>query len=124
MVRSAHALVLAGASIAAVAALGFLSLQLFRGYRLTRPYPSTISPEAEQRARRALPGLSIVSLRTSDGLTLRGYFAPGRNRGVVIFVHGGGGNRLALLPEASVIAAHGYGVLLFDSRGEGESEGE
>jgi dipeptidyl aminopeptidase/acylaminoacyl peptidase len=91
---------------------------------LVTPVRSTIPPQRTVQARRELPGLESISLRTADGLVLRGWYAPGSNRGAVILVHGGGGNRLQLYPEARMLARHGYGVLLYDSRAEGESEGQ
>jgi pimeloyl-ACP methyl ester carboxylesterase len=42
----------------------------------------------------------------------------------VIIVHGSGGNRAGGLDHAAFLARHGYGVLLFEVRGFGESEGE
>jgi alpha-beta hydrolase superfamily lysophospholipase len=55
---------------------------------------------------------------------LRGWYAPGQRHAVVILVHGGGGNRLQLYPEARILARHGYGFLLYDSRAHGESDGD
>jgi dipeptidyl aminopeptidase/acylaminoacyl peptidase len=49
---------------------------------------------------------------------------PGSRRAVVIFVHGLWGNRLALFSEARLLAKHGYGFLLYDSRASGESDGD
>lgn len=57
-----------------------------------------------------------------DGLTLRGWYVPARNGAAIILAHGYGGNRLDLLPEAGLLAAAGYGVLLFDFRGHGASD--
>lgn len=65
-----------------------------------------------------------VSFTTSDGLTLRGWYAPARNDAVIVLVHGLNGNRCGMLPEAALLWQAGYGVLLFDLRGCGESEGE
>jgi pimeloyl-ACP methyl ester carboxylesterase len=39
-------------------------------------------------------------------------------------VHGAWSNRAAMLPEATALAARGYGVLLYDSRANGNSEGD
>jgi dipeptidyl aminopeptidase/acylaminoacyl peptidase len=72
----------------------------------------------------ALGPLEDVELHTSDNLTLRGWYAPSKRRAAVVLVHGGGGNRAQLLPEATVLVAHGYGVLLYDSRASGESDGD
>lgn len=60
---------------------------------------------------------------TNDGLTLRGWYLPSRNRAAVIIAHGLGGNRVPHLAQAGALAKHGYGVLLFDLRAHGESEG-
>ena len=83
--------------------------------------PVTDADRAE--AHRALPGMESVEFRTDDGLLLRGWFAPGRDGSAVVLVHGLGSNRAELLPEASVLLHHGHGVLVFDSRASGESEG-
>jgi hypothetical protein len=61
-----------------------------------------------------------VSFRTSDGLELRGWYIPSRNRAAVIAFPGRRGPQR----PARMLARHGYGVLLFDRRGEGESEGD
>ena len=65
-----------------------------------------------------------VSFRTADGLTIRGWYAPSRNGAAIVFVHGSGGNRQGPRKQAALLAEHGYGVLLYDSRGRGESEGD
>jgi pimeloyl-ACP methyl ester carboxylesterase len=41
----------------------------------------------------------------------------------VILVHGGGSDRTGSRAHAELLARHGFGVLLYDSRGRGESEG-
>jgi fermentation-respiration switch protein FrsA (DUF1100 family) len=65
-----------------------------------------------------------VSFETDDGLTLRGWYIPSRNRAAVVLSHPLAGNRIAVLDVAKVLARNGYGVLLFDLRAHGESEGE
>jgi len=61
-----------------------------------------------------------VSFQTRDGLTLRGWYVPSRNRAAVIVAPGRSGSQR----PARLLARHGYGVLLFDRRGEGESDGD
>jgi fermentation-respiration switch protein FrsA (DUF1100 family) len=66
-----------------------------------------------------------VSFPTPDSLTLRGWFIPGRNGATLVFAHGGGGNRLGVgqLEQAAALAERGFGLLLFDQRAHGESDG-
>ena len=61
-----------------------------------------------------------VTLRTSDGLRLRGSYVPSRNGAAVIVAFGRKGTQ----PHARMLARHGYGVLIFDRRGEGLSDGD
>ena len=63
-----------------------------------------------------------VTFTASDGITLRGWYIPPANSAAIILAHGYAGNRLMLLPEAQILAEQGYGVLLFDFRGHGESQ--
>jgi uncharacterized protein len=66
-----------------------------------------------------------VSFPTTDGLTLRGWYIPGQNGATILFAHGGGGNRLGAgqLEQATALAQRGFGVLLFDQRDHGDSDG-
>jgi uncharacterized protein len=61
-----------------------------------------------------------VELQTSDGLTLQGSYVPSRNGAAVIVAFGRKGSQ----DKARMLARHGYGVLIFDRRGEGESDGD
>jgi uncharacterized protein len=61
-----------------------------------------------------------VAFTTSDGLELRGWYIPSRNGAAVIAFPGRNGPQR----QARMLARHGYGVLLFDRRGEGRSEGD
>ena len=61
-----------------------------------------------------------VRFTTSDGLELEGWYIPSRNGAAVIAFAG----RKAPQPQARMLARHGYGVLLFDRRGEGASDGD
>jgi uncharacterized protein len=61
-----------------------------------------------------------VSFRTSDGLELQGWYVPSKNGAAVITFPGRSGSQA----HTRMLARHGYGVLLFDRRGEGKSEGD
>jgi fermentation-respiration switch protein FrsA (DUF1100 family) len=63
-----------------------------------------------------------VAFRATDGLTLRGWYLPSQNGAAIIVGHGIGGNRV--LEPAEMLARHGYGVLTFDWRAHGESDGD
>jgi uncharacterized protein len=67
-----------------------------------------------------------VGFTTQDGLRLRGWFVPARTTAsgaTVVCAHGTGSNRGALLPHAARLHQAGYGVLLFDFRHHGASDG-
>lgn len=86
-------------------------------YRVDRA-PQVVAPTHED-----------VTFRTSDGLTLRGwYFRTGGDRAAIV-VHGKDSNRIAgenrtAEKIADFLIADGYDVLLFDLRGNGESDGD
>jgi hypothetical protein len=61
-----------------------------------------------------------VQLHTSDGLTLEGSYVPSKNGAGVVVAFGRKGTQR----PARMLARHGYGVLIFDRRGEGESDGD
>ena len=69
-------------------------------------------------------GVQPVSFATADGLLLQGWYKPSRTGAVVVFVHGSEGNRLWFLAQAQALAERGIGVLLYDSRASGNSEGD
>lgn len=67
-----------------------------------------------------------ITLTTSDGLRLDGWYIPPsapQPGPALVFVHGHGGNRAQFLRELALIAPEGYGALLFDLRNHGTSEG-
>jgi pimeloyl-ACP methyl ester carboxylesterase len=93
------------------------------GWRCCHPMRSLVTEAERSQAKLALPGLEEISFLGADRETLRGWFVPPKSGAVVILMHGLGGNRASLLPDAEVITRAGYGVLLLDSRASGESDG-
>ena len=89
-------------------------------------FPFAISYVVTHAARATVPTEDLgapyknVEFTTADGLRLKGWYIPSRNRAAVISFPG----RASSQKRAKLLARHGYGVLLFDRRGEGESEGD
>jgi dipeptidyl aminopeptidase/acylaminoacyl peptidase len=67
--------------------------------------------------------LSDVAFTSPDGARLHGWLVPPRNGALVILLHGSQADRRQMLPQAALLSARGYGVLLFDWPGHGESSG-
>lgn len=65
-----------------------------------------------------------VSFETADGLTLQGWYVPSENGAAVLLLHGIGSTRVMMLGIGDALAQAGYGVLLFDLRSHGTSEGD
>jgi uncharacterized protein len=68
-------------------------------------------------------GYADVRFRASDGLELAGWYRPSRNGAAVVVVHGGSSDRNGAIRHARMLARHGYGVLVYDARGRGRSDG-
>ena len=64
-----------------------------------------------------------VTLRTADGAALAAWYVASSNGAAVVLLHGAGSTRSDVLAQAEVIARAGYGVLLVDARGHGQSSG-
>jgi dienelactone hydrolase len=62
-----------------------------------------------------------VRFTTSDGLKLAGWYVPSRNGAAVIVAPG---RSPSVQAHARMLSRHGYGVLVFDRRGEGQSQGD
>jgi pimeloyl-ACP methyl ester carboxylesterase len=94
-------------------------------------YPAQGVYHATHPARAAVTGTPAslgmayedVAVPAADGVVLRGWYVPSANGAAIIAVHGAGGNREQMLWHAQALADAGYGVLLFDLRAHGESEG-
>lgn len=64
-----------------------------------------------------------VTFEGGDDLMMAGWFIPSQNGVTIILLHGYGGNRTAMLWHAKQLVDAGYGVLMYDERASGESEG-
>jgi uncharacterized protein len=64
-----------------------------------------------------------VRFENEDGQTLAGWYIPSENGAAIVLVHGAGKHRVKSLEHAAMVAEHGYGALMIDVQGYGESEG-
>jgi dienelactone hydrolase len=89
-------------------------------------FPTAIAYVLTHTARAEVPTARLgaaheeVEFTTSDGVRLQGWFVPSRNGATVVAFPGRSGPQ----KHARMLVGYGYGVLLFDRRGEGASEGD
>ena len=82
-------------------------------------------PQVARADRRAAErGVRARRLRgRPTGWSIKGWYRPSSNGATMLVVHGGGGDRTGAMRHAQMLARNGYGVLVYDARGRGESEG-
>ena len=100
--------------VGAVVVAGVFLFPFSIGYIVTHASRATV-PAADLGA-----PFEEVEFTTNDGLRLKGWYIRSRNGAAVISFPG----RASSQKRAKLLARHGYGVLVFDRRGEGESEGD
>lgn len=64
-----------------------------------------------------------VTLTTSDGVELAAWYIPSTTSAAVVVMHGAGSTRSDVLDRAAVLHRNGFGALLVDARGHGDSDG-
>ena len=106
---------------AAIAVVFFLVFPITLGVFATN-VPVVPSDTTENPGDRGL-AYEEVSFETDEGLTLHAWYIPSQNRAAVITVHGAGSNRSTAMDEAEMLARNGYGVLMVDLEGFGDSDG-
>jgi fermentation-respiration switch protein FrsA (DUF1100 family) len=104
----------AGKTVGTAVGVYFLVLPVVVGIVITHK-PRTGVPHANLGR-----AYEDVTLHTSDGLNLSGWYVPSRNGAAVIAFPGRRGPQ----QHARMLARHGYGVLLVDMRGNGDSDGD
>jgi pimeloyl-ACP methyl ester carboxylesterase len=87
-------------------------------YSVTAPNPQTVCCTTP-----ADDGYEFeeVTLTSPNNVTIAGWYIPSQNGAAVILLHGYDSTRLGVLPQALMLAEAGYGALLIDMRGHGES---
>jgi uncharacterized protein len=101
-------------------AVGFLLATYLIVYPVSEAYVVTHAARAYVPPAELGVPYEDVQFTTSDGLRLEGWYVPTKNGATVIVIPGRKGPQ----KPARLLTRHGYGVLLFDRRGEGESEGD
>ena len=84
-------------------------------------HPPRIVPPGNTLRKYKIPYQSL-DLITEDGIRLSAWYTPPRNGVVILLAHGYGDNRPEWVHE--LLAKKGYGVLAWDARAHGESDGE
>ena len=116
--------VLALAAVFSLLAVGYLGTGLLVASRLSAPAPEPVGPPPN--------GLAVmdVSFKATDGVPLSAWWVPPPGgdvpRRAAVLVHGWGGSRSDeyIRRTAPLYAEAGYGVLMIDLRGHGESGGD
>jgi pimeloyl-ACP methyl ester carboxylesterase len=99
--------------------LAYLGISLLTADLLTRPtnHPQVIDPKLVS------PTAIAWKTRTTDGLTLRGWYCPTpERRHLVVLVHGMWSSWDEMAALGHDLHAHGFDVLLFNLRGHGQSD--
>jgi hypothetical protein len=99
-----------------IAGLAFVS-EIFVPFGMS--YLSTHVHTAEVPEAKLGVAYEEVTFTTSDDLEIAAWYVPSRN-GAAVIIPG----RTKTQPHARMLIEHGYGVLLYDRRGEGASEGD
>ncbi len=99
--------------------VGYVVLSIVIAHILTRPNnrPNGFDPK------QISPAITRWSTTTADGLTIRGWYAPTpASRRLIVLVHGLGGSLDEMSEIGRDLHARGFGVLVFDLRGHGQSD--
>ena len=99
--------------------IAYLAISILTADLLTRPNNRT--PQLDPRA--VSLDATSWSTRTSDGLTLRGYYYPtSARRQLIVLVHGLWESWPEMAALGRDLHRHDYDILLFDLRGHGQSD--
>ena len=102
----------------------YLGARVFRA--VMADYAATPYSASEYGRALLAQGLSIterIGWTLADGARQSAFYLPSQNGAVVLYAHGSPGTALSMLPEAQVLSRAGYGAILIDLPGYGESEG-
>ncbi|MGH3118124.1 MAG: alpha/beta hydrolase [Gaiellales bacterium] len=107
-----RSLAVVGAPFLALAIAWFVVFPIGFAYIYTHTGKTAVTPEL------GVPYES-VTVTTSDSLELAAWYVPSKNRAAIVLFPGSTRSE-----EARMLIRHGYGVLLLEPRGQGNSEGD
>jgi len=98
----------------------YIIFPVFSAYRFTHPLRFRVDfvPAAIGQT-----SYETIKLTSKDGTVLAGWYVPPTNGAAVIMLHGLGINRIMMVAYARSLLQAGYGVLMYDLRAHGNSEG-
>ena len=67
--------------------------------------------------------VETLEITTADDVRLAAWYLPGTSEAAVVVLHGAGSTRSEALDHAAVLHRNGFGVLMLDARGHGDSGG-
>ena len=102
--------------------LACIVIEIIYVIAITKPAPSVIGDPPQSSNGREYQPITLVN--EQEDIHLSGWYMPSENGAAIILLHGFGSNRLEMKSRADILARHGYGVLLYDLRGHGESGGD
>lgn len=105
------------------AGIGLLIVTLLAVYTVSIPLMVVDPPRAAVTGT-APAGFAPVAFPAADGVQLQGWYRAGDNGAAVLVVPGSGSSRSGAVEQAAVLADAGYGVLVYDPRGHGDSAGQ
>ncbi len=110
-------------TILSVIACGY-GMLLAALYLLQRQMLYSPDPTVPSTVESGLPDLSVVRLRTADGLDLLAWYRPARaGRATILYLHGNAGHIGYRGRRVRPFLDHGFGLLLLEYRGFGGNPG-
>lgn len=103
--------------------LGFTGIVVNFSYKQTQGYlhPNRLHATGDFLKENNIP-YKEIELTTKDGVKLAAWYTPPQNGTVILVAHGHGSIRLEDI--YALFASHGFGVLAWDFRAHGDSEGD
>lgn len=98
--------------------ISFLSFQSAHGYT----HPQRILRQSDDNPLQFGVSFQAIKLETIDGINLAAWYTPTQNGALILVAHGYNAARSAQMH--SLFAQHGYGVISWDARAHGQSQGE